>query len=149
MIEKDPVGGVQPEGLPVIHHDPVSVELGCGVGGAGIKRSIFVLRGLLGFSKELRGGSLVEAGLILEPDLLDSIQKSQGSDCVDLGGVFRHIKGHLHMALGGEVINLIRADLLHQPVEIRRVRHVSMVEKQANPVDVLVGEEMINPPGCE
>ena len=53
------------------------------------------------------------------------------------------------MALSGEVVNLIRADLLQQPVEIRRVRHVSMMEKQANPVDLWIRKQMIDPPGRE
>jgi hypothetical protein len=106
-LKEDAVGGVHPVGLAIVHRDPVGVELGRGVGAAGVKRGGLGLRGLLDLAVELGGGGLVEAHLLLQPQDPDGVEQAQGPQGVSVGRVFRGLKAHLHVTLGGEVVDLI------------------------------------------
>ena len=50
VVEQDTVTGIHPIRLSVVDGDPISVELGNAVGGAGVERSSLRLRGLDHFS---------------------------------------------------------------------------------------------------
>src|SRR3546814_5785732 len=60
VIEENAVGCVESVGLPIVHGDPIGVELGRRIGTAGIKRCGLALRRLLDLAVELRGGGLIE-----------------------------------------------------------------------------------------
>src|SRR5680860_1464665 len=79
QVEEDAVGGVQTVGFPVVHADPVGVELGRAVGGAGVEGGGLLLRCLLHLSKHLAGGGLVETGLLLQPQDAYGLQEAQGA----------------------------------------------------------------------
>ena len=53
------------------------------------------------------------------------------------------------MALGGEIVDLGRPDLLHQPDQIGRVGHVAIVHQERHISDVRVLVEMIDARGVE
>jgi hypothetical protein len=53
------------------------------------------------------------------------------------------------MALGGEVVDLGRPDLLHQPDQVGRVRHVAIVHQERHVTGMRIFIEMIDPRGVE
>lgn len=53
------------------------------------------------------------------------------------------------MALGGQVIDLGRSDLLHQPDQIGRIRHVAIVHQERHAADMRILVEMIDARGVE
>jgi hypothetical protein len=53
------------------------------------------------------------------------------------------------MALGGEVVDLGRADLLHQPDQVGRIRHVAIVHQERHIAGVRVLVEVIDAGGIE
>jgi len=65
--------------------------------------------------------------------LAKRIQQAQRSDRVHLGGVFRHFEGDLDVALRGQVVDLVRLNLGHQPVQVVGVEHVAVVQREAIP----------------
>ena len=53
------------------------------------------------------------------------------------------------MALGGEIVDLGGADLLHQPDQVGRVRHVAIVQQERHIAGVRILVEMIDARGVE
>ncbi len=56
------------------------------------------------------------------------LKQPEGADGVDFGRIFRHIKRHFDMALGCEIIYLVRLNLGYNSNERRRVGHVAVVQ---------------------
>ena len=70
MIKENSVTGKYPVTLPVVHHRPVAINLGYGVGTARSERGAFIL-GRRSIAKHLTGRRLVEFGLdAASPDCL-------------------------------------------------------------------------------
>ncbi len=149
MVEQDSVRGVDAIGLTVIHRDPVAVEFGDTVRRARIERRGLLLRDLLHKAVELRGRGLVKTRLLLHTEDADRLQEPQHADRVRIGGVFRALKRDTDMALGGEIINLGRPDLLHQADQIGRVRHVAVMHEERHVASVRVLIEMVDARGVE
>ncbi|AHY49012.1 hypothetical protein BJS_08923 [Bradyrhizobium japonicum SEMIA 5079] len=53
------------------------------------------------------------------------------------------------MALGGEIVDLGRPDLLHQADQIGRIRHVAIVHQERHVADMRVLVEVIDARGVE
>ena len=53
------------------------------------------------------------------------------------------------MALGGEIVDLGRPDLLHQADQIGRIRHVAVVQQERHVAGVRILVEMIDARGIE
>ena len=53
------------------------------------------------------------------------------------------------MALGGEVVDLGRPDLLHQPDQVGRIRHVAIVQEERHVAGVAIFVQMIDTCGVE
>jgi len=64
---------------PVVHKDPVGVDLGHSIGRAGMERCGLTLRHLMHLSKHLRGGCLVDAALVSQASTTDSLEQVQSS----------------------------------------------------------------------
>src|SRR3546814_8983340 len=60
VIEENAVGCVKSVGLPIVHGDPIGVELGRRIGTAGIKRCGLALRRLLDLAVEIGRASCRE-----------------------------------------------------------------------------------------
>ena len=149
MIEKDTIAGIDAEGLSVIHHDPVRVELGYGVRAARVERRSFLLRNLLHQAVQLAGAGLVETGFFLQAQDANGLQQAQGADCVYVCGVFRAFETHRHMAHGAQVIDLVWLSLLHDADEIAGVGQVAVVEFEVRVVDVWVLVDVVDAPSVE
>ena len=68
---------------------------------------------------------------------------------VDVGGVLRRVEADLHVALGGEVVDLVGPYFLHNPDQIRRIRHVPVMQEEAHFLMMRILVEMIDPVGVE
>jgi hypothetical protein len=56
--------------------------------------------------------------------------KAQGAKTVGVGGIFRCLEAHLHVALRREVVDFIGLVLLDQAHQIGCVRQVAIVKKK-------------------
>jgi hypothetical protein len=63
--------------------------------------------------------------------------------------IFRDIETHAHMALGGEMIDLVRLDMVEQLDQVRRIGNVPVVQKEPHVIDVEVLREVVDTPGVE
>ena len=71
------------------------------------------------------------------------------ADGVGIGGVFGGLEAHLHVALGGEIVDLGRLDLLDDADQVGAVGEVAVVELEADVGLVQVAVEVIDPSGVE
>ena len=149
MVEEDAVGSVHAIGFAVVHHDPVSVELGGSVGAARVEGGGFLLRDFLNEAVKLRGGRLVEAGLVFHAEDADRLEQAKRAHGVGVRGVLRRLERDLYVALRGEVIDLVWLGLLDDPDEVRRIGHVAIVKDQARVIDMRVLIEMLDTSGVE
>ena len=94
-------------GFAVLLHDPEAVLLGDSVGTVGVERCVLVLGNLLDLAVQLGRRCLIDAAGVLEAGQAHSLQHAQHAGGIDVGGELRHIKADLHMALGGEVVDLV------------------------------------------
>ena len=126
VVEQDPVAGVHVVGLSVVPHDPVGIELGRGVGGAGPEGSRLSLRGLRHVPEELRGGGLVEARVqAVAPDRLEQAQRARGADIARVLGL---LERDAHVALRSQVVDLVGAHQRDDPVQAAGVTEIAVVQ---------------------
>src|ERR1700733_12989255 len=101
MIEEDAVAGVKTVRLPIVHGYPVGINLSSSVWGTLIEGRGLTLWHFLNLAEHLGGRSLIEAGLLFQPQNSNGFQDSQRAHGVGIGGVFRGLEGNRHVALRG------------------------------------------------
>ena len=67
---------------------------------------------------------------------------------VGIGGIFRALEADRDMALGGEVVDLGRPDLLHQPDQVGGVGHVAVMQQERHVAGMRILIEMIDAARC-
>ena len=149
VVEQDAVAGVHAIGLAVVHRDPVGVHLGHGIRAARVERRGFLLRDFLHQAIQLGGAGLVEAGLLFQAQDADGFQDAQGADAVGVGGVFRRLEGHGHVAHGGQVVDLVGLHLLDDAHQAGGIGQVAVVERELAVVDVRVLVQVVDAVGVE
>jgi len=115
MIEQNAVAGVDPVGFAIIDGDPVCVKLGNGIGRAWIERRSFFLWRFLNETVELRCGSLIKPGLFLQPQDAQRFEDAQRAERVGIRGVFRFFERDRDVALGRQIVDLVRLHFLDDP----------------------------------
>ena len=89
VVEQDTVAGVHAVGFAVVHRDPVGVELGDGIGRAGIEGCGLALGGFPDQPIEFGGRRLVEARVALQVQQPDGFEDTQRAHGVDISGILR------------------------------------------------------------
>ena len=140
VVEEDAVRDVHPVALAVVHGHPVAVDLGDRVGRAGMEGRSLRLGGLLHQPEHLRAARLVDAGV--EPEVAHRVEHAQDADRGDVRGVHRHVERDLHVALGGEVVDLVGVQRLEGAGEAVLVDQVAVVQDELVP-------DVVDPPGVE
>jgi len=107
------------------------------------------LRHLLRQAVQLRGRGLIEARVLLHAENPDRLQQAQHADRVGIGRIFRAFKADGDVALGGEIVDLGGADLLHQTNQIGRIRHVAVMHQKGHVAPVRILVEVIDALGVE
>ena len=79
MIKKNPIRRVHIIGLPIILHNPESIEFGNSIGRPRIKRCRLFLWDLLYFSIELTRGCLIEPNTVFQGTRTNRLQNVQDS----------------------------------------------------------------------
>ncbi len=118
VIEQDTVRGVIAVSLAIVDGDPVGIELRGPIGAARIKGRGLALRRLAHLAIELRRGCLVEPHAVADAEDADCLKEAQRAEAIRIGRVLRGFEAHLHMALGGQVVDLVGLGLLHQPDDV-------------------------------
>ena len=149
VVEQDAVAGIHAIGLAVVHRDPVSVELGHRIGTARVERRGFLLGGFLHQAIQLGGAGLVEAGLLFHAENADGFQDAQRADAIRIGGVFRRLEGHGHVAHGGQVVDLVRLHLLDDAHQAGGIGQVAVVERELAVVDMRILVQVVDAVGVE
>ena len=111
VIEQDPVACIHAVRFTVVDDNPVGVELGAAIGRSRVERRSLTLGSLYNLPIKLGCGCLVEFDMFLESTSPDSVEKTEGSQSVNIGSVFSHFKGDLDVLLGAKVVNLCWLDL--------------------------------------
>ena len=109
MVEQDTIAGKQVISLAVITRHPIGIYFGGRVRAARLKRGVFVL-GRFGPAVHFAGRGLIEAAL--DPALAHRFKNADGAHAGYIAGIFGHIETHAHMALRGQVVDFIRADIV-------------------------------------
>ena len=121
MVKQNAVAGIHAVGLAVVHHYPVGVELGHGVGAAGVEGRGLFLGGFLHQAVELAGAGLVEPGFVLQAQNANGLEQAQGAQGVNVGGVFRAFEAYGHVALRAQVVDLVGLGFLHNAHQVTGV----------------------------
>src|SRR5579863_531689 len=149
MVEQDTVRSKHAVGLAVIHRDPVAVEFRDRIGRAWIERRGLLLRNFLHQTVEFRGRSLVETRLFLHAEDADRLEETKHADRVRVRGIFRALERDGHVALGREIVDFGRPDLLYQADQVGRIRHVAVVHQKRYVPGVRILIEVIDAGGIE
>jgi len=108
MVEQDPVGAEQAMGLAVLDGHPMGEHLGDRVRAARVERGPFGLRALDDLHEHLAAASLVE------PDwpvgVADRLQQPERAHPRGVGRELGHLEADADVALGAEVVDLVRLD---------------------------------------
>ena len=83
--------------------------------------------------------------MLLELQDADRLKQAERADRVGVCRVFRRFEAHLHVALGGEIVDFVRPYLLQQADQVRRVRQIAVVKEKAAARFVRILIEMIDP----
>ena len=93
-----------------------------------MERSVLVLWHFLDLAVQFRGGCLVDAAGVGQAAQTHGLQHAQHAGSVDIGGELRHIETDLDVALGGEVVNFIGADLADDREDAHRIAEVAVMQ---------------------
>mmetsp|Transcript_39689 Transcript_39689/g.99356 ORF Transcript_39689/g.99356 Transcript_39689/m.99356 type:complete len:299 (-) Transcript_39689:242-1138(-) len=130
MVEEDTVDCVHAVGLAVVDDAPVGHELCARVGRARVEGRLLALAGLLDLAVELRGRGLVVPAGLLEAGLADCLESVEGADGVDVCRVDGEFKRRVHVALGRQVVELVRLHLVQEGDQVVEVCDVAIVREE-------------------
>src|SRR5690606_25573667 len=139
MVEQDAAGGVQLEAFPVIHGNPVAIELGDPVGAARIERRTFILTLGLDQPEHLAGGGLIEAALRRE--LPDGFKYMGNSQTINNAGSNRLVPGAADEALRAQIVDFVRAGFDHGTLDRTGIGQVAF-----NELDIPGDAQLAQPP---
>ena len=128
VVEEDAVAAEHAVGVAVLLDDPEAVLLGDGVGTEGVEGGVLVLGHFLDLAVELGGGGLVDLAAIGEAHLADGFDDAEDADGIDIGGELGGVEADLHVALGGEVVDLRGAHVSDDADDGHGVAEVGVVE---------------------
>ncbi len=111
MIEKDTIAGKKVVALSVIDRHPEGMHFSYGIRAPGMERGVLIL-GWWCIAEHLAAGCLVEFGFYAAPPY--SFQDSGSAQGGDIAGILRHVKANPHLALGSQMVNFIRIDIIEQ-----------------------------------
>ena len=147
MIKQNPVRGMQPVALPVIHRDPVRVHLRRRIRTARIKWSRLLLRHFLHQPIHLRARSLIKSRLRCH--LPHRIEQPNRPQPCHIPRELRNIKTHPHMTLGRQIINLVRLSLPQNLDHRTRIAQIPEMQKDLCPLLVSIPINRIEPLGIK
>ena len=138
---------IHPVRFAVVDRLPEAVDLGAGVGAAGVERRRLRLRRLDHLAEHLAAAGLVEAGG--QAGVADGLQQVDRAQRVALDGVDRLVEAHPHVRLGAEVVDFVRLHAGQDLAQAGAVHQVAVVQEQAGVGAVRVDVQVLDPAGVE
>ena len=112
VVEQNAVAGIQTIAFAIVHRRPIGKNLRHAIGTARPKRRAFGLRNFLRFAKHLAARRLVETRS--DSGFTNCLQNSNRPDASDIRRVFGDVETDPDVALGTEMINLVRLQIVQQ-----------------------------------
>ncbi len=128
MVEQYSRATEHPVGLAIFLDNPESIELCHGIRAVGVERSLLVLRHGFHLAIQFRCRCLVDAACVPQACKPYRLQHAQCPGGIDIGRIFRHVKRHLHMALGRKIIYLVGTDGTYDLQQAHGVGHVGIMK---------------------
>ena len=110
MVKENPRTTKKIVAFPVVHRDPVTVDLGHPIGAARVKRGGLALRHLHHLAEHLAAASLIEANLGI--DQANRLQHARHAQRRKLAGQHRLVKTGRHKALRRQIVDFGGAVLM-------------------------------------
>ena len=128
VVKENAVDGEHAVGLPILLDHPEAVLLGNGIGAVGMEGGGLPLGHLLHLAEKLRGGSLVEPGLLGQPQNPAGLQNAKHTQGIHIAGIFGHVKADLDMALGGQIVDFVGLNQGKNADQAGRIGEVAVVK---------------------
>ena len=126
VVEDDAVADEHAVGLAIVDRQPMGIDLGGRVGRTGIERRRFLLRHLPDLAEHLRRAGLIDPRI--RPAFANAFQDPQRPQAVHVARVFRDLEADLHVALRGQVVDLVGPDFAQEAVDRGSVAQVAVVQ---------------------
>jgi len=149
VVEENPVARIHAVRFAIIDGDPVRVQLCHRIRAARIERRGFLLRHFLHESVELGGRGLIEAGFLLESENAHRLENPQRAEAVRIRGVFGLLERHGHVALRGEVVDLVGLHTLDDAHDAGGIGQIPVMQEEMPVGHVRIATQMIDPIGVE
>ena len=147
VIVKNAVDSEQAMTVAIDAHHLSRERLGAAVGIDRCDGGILGLRALGGTAEDFAGGGMEEARWLGE--IAQDLQQPQGAHGGEFAGGLGDLEAQADMTLPGEMIQLLRADLIEHTSQGRGVVEVGVVQKEPLIVDAWIGVEMREPAAFE
>src|SRR5437588_8139815 len=142
VVEQNAVASIQTIAFAIVHRRPIGKNLRHSIGTARPKRRAFGLRNLLRFAEHLAAGGLVKTRS--DSGFTNCLQNTNRPHASDIRRVLGNVETHADMALGAEMIDLVRLQIVQQFHQIYRVGEITVVQETSNAVNVRIGVKMID-----
>ena len=87
---------------------------------------------------------MIKPRFVNQAEDANGFEKAQWAESVRVGGIFSGFKAHAHMALGGQIINFVGFNILHQAHHIIAIGHVAMMHEKAHIALMRVDINIVN-----
>ena len=128
VVEQDAAAAEHLVGLAVLLDNPEAVELGHGIGAVGMEGGVLVLGHLFYLAVELGGAGLVDAAGLLQVAGAHGLEHAEDAGGIDIGRELGRVEADLHVALGGQVVDLVGPHLVDHLDDGHGVAQVGIVE---------------------
>ena len=147
VVEEDAVAGKDVVGFAVLDGHVMGEDLGDSVGAARVEGCPLGLGDFLDEAEHLGGSGLVELDGVIGP--VQGFEDAKVPHGDGIGGVFGHLKGDGDVALGAEVVDLIRFDAVDHAGEAHRVGEIAEVQGQRQGLLVGIAVDVLDAAGIE
>lgn len=104
---------------------------------------------LLDQSIELTGGGLVKLDLLFQTSRANGIEHAKNTNSVGIGRVFGHVKGHLDVTHGTQVVDFGRLGVGNDGDQVGGIAQVTVMQIQLHSSLVSVTINMVDAAGVE
>ena len=143
VVEQDSGAGKEAVSFAIIDRLPVGVKLGTGVGTARVKRRVESLRRRRR-AVHLRAGRLIKLDRLRSIQVPDGLEQPQAAQSDDVGRIKRLVERDPDVALGTQIVHLVRPDLFHDHRQAGRVGKVGIVEMKPLVNRRIAREQMVD-----
>ena len=113
MVEEDAATAKHAVGFAILLDNPKAIEFGYSIWAVGVEWGILVLGHFLNLTVEFGGAGLIDAAGLLQMAGAHGLQHAEHAGGIDVSGELGRVEGDLHVALSGQIVNLVGPHLVH------------------------------------